>query len=90
MAARALYGRCKGNVETGLIWIEAGRQRADYRMRHLLNSGKMIRKPLYKLSASDLQSFVIGRDSFVVAAEPQNQQLAIMALILLKCCWMKT
>jgi len=61
----------KGNVETGLIWLRpAGKGPIpDEAFIEFRESDK---ENPYKLSASDLKSFVIGRDSFIVASEPQT------------------
>jgi hypothetical protein len=62
----------KGNVETGLIRSNpsgkgpvADEGFIEFKQDEKANS--------FKLSASDIQSFVVGRDSFVVAHAPKNE-----------------
>ena len=61
----------KGNVETGLIWIRPS-GKGPIQDEAFIEFRETDKENPYKLSASDLKSFVIGRDSFVVASEPQT------------------
>ena len=61
----------KGNKETGFIWARPGGKGPIKDEAFIEFKGNNKENP-YKLSASDLSSFVVGRDSFVVAAEPQT------------------
>ena len=61
----------KGNKETGFIWAKPGGKGPIKDEAFIEFKGTNKENP-YKLSASDLSSFVVGRDSFVVAAEPQT------------------
>jgi hypothetical protein len=65
------YTGIKGDLQTGMIYMNPsgkspvpGEAFIEFKVNDKSNP--------YKLSASDLKSFVIGRDSFVVAAEPQT------------------
>lgn len=61
----------KGNVETGLIWVKPS-GKGLIKDEAFIEFRENDKENPYKLSASDLKSFVIGRDSFVVAGEPQT------------------
>jgi len=61
----------KGNKETGFIWARPG-GRGPIKDEAFIEFKGTNKENPYKLSASDLSSFVVGRDSFVVAAEPQT------------------
>src|ERR1700761_6216031 len=61
----------KGNKETGFIWARPG-GKGPIKDEAFIEFKENNKENPYKLSASDLSSFVVGRDSFVVAAEPQT------------------
>ena len=61
----------KGNMEAGLIWVKPP-GKGPIKDEAFIEFRENDKENPYKLSASDLKSFVIGRDSFVVAAEPQT------------------
>jgi hypothetical protein len=61
----------KGNKETGFIWAKPG-GRGPIKDEAFIEFKENNKENPYKLSASDLSSYVVGRDSFVVAAEPQT------------------
>jgi hypothetical protein len=64
----------KGNVETGLIKFGGGKGPVkDEGFIEFKGDGKATP---FKLTASELQSFVIGRDSFVVAHAPGKETWA--------------
>ena len=65
------YTDNEGNVGTGMIWMNpAGR--GPVPGENFMGFKYNGKEQINKLSASDLKSVVIGRDSFVVAAEPQT------------------
>jgi hypothetical protein len=64
----------KGNVETGLIRFGSGK--APIRGEAFIEFKEYKKAEPFKLSASDLKSFVIARDSFVVAHAPGNETWA--------------
>jgi len=59
----------KGNVETGLIRV-GGTGKGPVKDEGFIEFKEDIKSNPFKLSASELKSFVIGRDSFVVAHAP--------------------
>ena len=61
----------KGNIETGFIWVKPS-GKGPVKDEAFIEFRENDKENPYKLSASDLKSFVIGRDSFVVAGEPQT------------------
>lgn len=61
----------KGNKEAGFIRVDP-RGREPIKDEAFIEFKDDKKDNPFKLSASDLRSFVIGRDSFVVAAEPQT------------------
>lgn len=61
----------KGNRETGLIRINPS-GKAPIKDEGFIEFREDEKANPYKLSASDLRSFVAGKDSFVVAHAPQN------------------
>jgi hypothetical protein len=65
----------KGNVETGFIRINPSAKGPIKDEGFIEFKGDNKTEP-FKLSASDLKSFVIGKDSFVVAHAPGNEQWA--------------
>src|ERR1700722_3419123 len=65
----------RGNVETGLIRINpAGK--APVKDEGFIEFKADNKSNSFKLSATELRSFVIGRDSFVVAHAPGNETWA--------------
>jgi hypothetical protein len=68
----------KGNKETGSIRLRPG-GKGPVKDEAFLEFKQNSKENPFKLSAGDLRSVVIGRDSFVVAAEPQtaNWQYAV-------------
>jgi hypothetical protein len=65
----------KGNVEAGLIRI-GGRGKAPVKDEGFIEFKEDEKASPFKLSASEIRSFVIGRDSFVVAHAPGNETWA--------------
>lgn len=61
----------KGNKETGLIRLFPP-GKAPVRDEGFIEFKEDEKAPAFKMSAGELQSFVIGRDSFVVAHAPGN------------------
>src|SRR5580693_7633459 len=59
----------KGNVETGLIRINPS-GKAPVKDEGFIEFKEDNKSNSFKLSATELRSFVIGRDSFVVAHAP--------------------
>ncbi|MDR3694856.1 hypothetical protein [Mucilaginibacter sp.] len=64
----------KGNVETGFIRFGSGK--APIKGEAFIEFKEDKKAEPFKLSASDLKSFVIARDSFVVAHAPGNETWA--------------
>ena len=64
----------KGNVETGLIRIGSGK--GPVKDEGFIEFKEDNKSNSFKLSATELRSFVIGRDSFVVAHAPGNETWA--------------
>src|SRR5882757_5442040 len=62
----------KGNRETGFIRVNPS-GKAPIKGEGFIEFKETEKNNPYKLSASDLQSFVAGKDSFVVAHAPQNE-----------------
>ena len=62
----------KGNKETGLIRINPS-GKAPIKTEAFIEFKEDSKTEPFKLSASDLRSFVIGKDSFVVAHAPGNE-----------------
>ena len=60
----------KGNRETGFIRIPSGK--GPIKDEGFIEFKQDDKSNPFKLSASDIQTFVIGRDSFVVAHAPEN------------------
>jgi hypothetical protein len=65
----------KGNVETGLIRINPS-GKAPIKDEGFIEFKEDNKSNSFKLSATELRSFVIGRDSFVVAHAPGNETWA--------------
>ena len=65
----------KGNVETGLIRINPS-GKAPVKDEGFIEFKEDKKSNSFKLSATELRSFVIGRDSFVVAHAPGNETWA--------------
>jgi hypothetical protein len=65
----------KGNKETGLIRISPS-GKAPIKNEAFIEFKEDSKTEPFKLSASDLQSFVVGRDSFIVAHAPANENWA--------------
>jgi hypothetical protein len=61
----------KGNTEVGLIHIPGGK--GPVKDEAFIEFKENAKANPFQLSASDLQSFVIGKDSFVVAHAPKNE-----------------
>ena len=61
----------KGNVETGLIRIGGGK--GPVKDENFIEFKEDNKSGSFRLSAGELRSFVIGRDSFVVAHAPGNE-----------------
>src|SRR5476651_1799117 len=59
----------KGNEETGLIRINPS-GKAPIKNESFIEFKEDAKTEPFKLSASDLKSFVVGRDSFIVAHAP--------------------
>ncbi|HWZ05143.1 MAG TPA: hypothetical protein VNX40_16110 [Mucilaginibacter sp.] len=64
----------KGNIETGFIRFGAGK--APTKGEAFIEFKEDNKAEPFKLSASDLKSFVVARDSFVVAHAPGNETWA--------------
>ena len=62
----------KGNRETGLIRVNPS-GKGPIKDEGFIEFKETEKTNPYKLSASDLRSFVAGKDSFVVAHAPQNE-----------------
>jgi len=65
----------KGNKEAGLIRVNPS-GKPPIKNEAFIEFKEDTKTEPFKLSASDLQSFVIGRDSFVVAHAPANETWA--------------
>jgi len=65
----------KGNVETGLIKI-GGSGKGPVKGEGFIEFKEDAKANSFRLSATELKSFVIGRDSFVVAHAPGNETWA--------------
>jgi hypothetical protein len=65
----------KGNTENGYIRVNPA-SRGPIRDEGYIEFKDNNKSDPFKLSASDLKSFVIGRDSFIVAHAPGNEQWA--------------
>ncbi|HZY38701.1 MAG TPA: hypothetical protein VFE53_18710 [Mucilaginibacter sp.] len=65
----------KGNVETGLIRI-GGSGKGPVKDEGFIEFKEDNKSNPFRLSAGELKSFVIGRDSFVVAHAPGNETWA--------------
>jgi hypothetical protein len=61
----------KGNKETGFIWLHPSGKPAISEEAFIEFRENNKENP-FKLSASDLKSFVVGRDSFTVASAPRT------------------
>src|ERR1700744_4699861 len=59
----------KGNKETGYIWLKPS-GKGPIKDEAFIEFKENNKENPFKLSASDLKCFVVGRDSFVVAGEP--------------------
>lgn len=62
----------KGNKETGLIRLDPS-AKGPIKDEGFIEFKENNKANPFKLSASDLQSFVMGKDSFVVAHAPNNE-----------------
>ncbi|MGF7038749.1 hypothetical protein [Mucilaginibacter lappiensis] len=62
----------KGNRETGFIRVNPG-GKGPIKDEGFIEFKETEKNNPYKLSASDLRSFVAGKDSFVVAHAPKNE-----------------
>src|SRR6185312_2489417 len=62
----------KGNRESGLIRVDPS-GKAPIKDEGFIEFREDKKTEPFKLSASDLKSFVVGKDSFVVAHAPQNE-----------------
>jgi hypothetical protein len=62
----------KGNIQTGLIRTNPP-GKAPIKDEAFIEFKEDNKAEPFKLSASDLRSFVVGKDSFVVAHAPQNE-----------------
>jgi len=65
----------KGNVETGLIRL-GGSGKGPIKGEGFIEFKEDNKTNPFKLSASDLRSFVVGRDSFIVAHAPGSETWA--------------
>ncbi|MDP9048918.1 MAG: hypothetical protein M3N14_12335 [Bacteroidota bacterium] len=65
----------KGNIEIGLIRTKPS-GKAPIKDEAFIEFKEDNKAEPFKLSASDLKSFVVGKDSFVVAHAPQNETWA--------------
>lgn len=61
----------KGNTETGLIRVPGGK--GPVKDEAFIEFKEDVKANPFQLSAGDLKSFVIGKDSFVVAHAPKNE-----------------
>ncbi len=64
----------KGNIESGFIRFGSGK--APVKGEGFIEFKEEKKTEPFKLSASDLRSFVVGKDSFVVAHAPGNETWA--------------
>jgi hypothetical protein len=64
----------KGNIETGFIRFGGGK--GPVKDEGYIEFKEDEKASPFKLSASDLKSFVVGRDSFIVAHAPGNETWA--------------
>ncbi|MDB5122050.1 MAG: hypothetical protein JWP94_179 [Mucilaginibacter sp.] len=62
----------KGNVQTGLIHTNPS-GKAPIKDEAFIEFKEDNKAEPFKLSAGDLRSFIVGKDSFVVAHAPQNE-----------------
>jgi len=62
----------KGNIQNGLIRVNPS-GKAPIKDEAFIEFREDKNTEPFKLSASDLKSFVVGKDSFVVAHAPQNE-----------------
>jgi len=62
----------KGNIETGLIRVNPS-AKGPVKDEGFIEFKDNDKTEPFKLSASDLKSFVVGKDSFVVAHAPNNE-----------------
>ncbi len=62
----------KGNRTTGFVWVNPG-GKGPIKDEGFIEFKDDEKTNPYKLSASDLRSFIAGKDSFVVAHAPQNE-----------------
>ncbi len=62
----------KGNIETGLIRVNPS-AKGPIKDEGFIEFKDNNKTEPFKLSASDLKSFVIGKDSFIVAHAPNNE-----------------
>jgi hypothetical protein len=62
----------KGNIQTGLIRVDPS-GKAPIKGEGFIEFKEDNKAEPFKLSAGDLRSFVAGKDSFVVAHAPQNE-----------------
>jgi hypothetical protein len=65
----------KGNVESGFIRVDASGH-GPIKNEGFIEFKEGNKANPFKLSASDLRSFVVGKDSFVVAHAPNNETWA--------------
>ncbi len=65
----------KGNIQTGLIRTNPS-GKPPIKDEAFIEFKEDNKAESFKLSASDLRSFVVGKDSFVVAHAPQNETWA--------------
>jgi len=65
----------KGNIESGFINVNPS-GRGPIKDEGFIEFKEDNKSEPYKLSASDLRSFVVGKDSFVVAHPPGNESWA--------------
>jgi hypothetical protein len=65
----------KGNIESGFINVNPS-GRGPIKNEGFIEFKEDDKAEPYKLSASDLRSFVVGKDSFVVAHPPGNESWA--------------
>src|SRR5471030_3153390 len=62
----------KGNIQNGLIRVNPS-GKGPIKDEGFIEFKENNKAEPFKLSASDLRSFVVGKDSFVVAHAPQNE-----------------
>jgi len=62
----------KGNIQSGLIRLDPP-GKAPIKGEAFIEFKEDKKAEPFKLSASDLKSFIVGKDSFVVAQAPQNE-----------------